>query len=748
MDPAHRRWHGSALVALVALNAAALTAQSRSLAAFADSLDHIREAPVLESMLAQRLSSDGQGARLERGLLYARLFELTRDDEQISRARAVFDSARRAGPDDPLAHWGYALALARGPNVRSDAILAATGRSWSSQLGLDDRARALRAVDRALDLEPGLDRAAALLAELALQTRSRSHLQRAYDILVAQLAGGGRSDAALLMLSRTADALGDREAAILAAEELAGRPDPSPEALYTLMTALLRTPGREEAGERVWSAVLDRLTPRLADRIFSELRPIASRAEQLRWDDADLTGRRDLLRGFWNVRAGLSAVSVGERMASHYQRLAVALDRYVRGAVEPPPPHTLTGEAPEGVFDERGIIYLRHGEPYRRIRTRVQPLSSTCAMSIALVRDSVDGSHASPTEPTEDNESWVYADEDGRYRTYHFLKCRGYPDWVLPYDIPCDRSRIREWVMARAAYDVDTQHCASRTRDRIRTEARQALSSDSHRPRFDGTLPFGYDLFAFRGEHGATDLSAPIAIQADSLRVDTLSDGNLGHALDIALHVVDTIGNRAFRADTLVAFRTNGSPTTGGVIVTHVDLGVPALDDAVQRIMVREANRSPGRGRMHGQRIRIPDFSGDSLLISTVVLGLLEGAPNWRRGEVTLPVVPMGEFRGGDFRVFYEIYNLSDDAPFRTEITIHRVPRGDRDITGFLTDSNPVVRLRFDDRATPDAAGIVRQLRTVESELEPGIYRIRVSVLDLEGGGRSFTERQFAVVEE
>jgi hypothetical protein len=327
---------------------------------------------------------------------------------------------------------------------------------------------------------------------------------------------------------------------------------------------------------------------------------------------------------------------------------------------------------------------------------------------------------------------------------YNFIKCRGFPDWVVPHDVPCDRSRYREWIMDRAFWDVDTQHCANDTRERIRREARQAFNSDSYRLPFDGALHFGYDLLAFRGTDGMTDLSAPLAIQADSLRPDTLSDGTSGHALDISLHVVDTVGNRAFRGDTLIVFQVQDEAT--GIIVTHVDLSVPPLPDAVQRLMVREATRSPGRGRTHGQHIMVPDFSGDSLIISTIVMGSLEGAPNWRRGNVALPVIPTGEFEGGDFQIFYELYNLPEDTPFRTEITVHRVRSGMQRITGFLTGNDPVIQLRFDDVAGPDEAGIVRQLRTVESELEPGIYRTRVRVIDAERRTESITERQFSVV--
>ncbi len=96
------------------------------------------------------------------------------------------------------------------------------------------------------------------------------------------------------------------------------------------------------------------------------------------------------------------------------------------------------------------------------------------------------------------------------------------------------------------------------------------------------------------------------------------------------------------------------------------------MADAVQRIVVREAGR-PERGALHGEHVRVPDYGGDSLMVSSIVLALPGDGGNWKRGATTLTVVPAGEFGGGQFRVFHEVCNLPKDSRYETEIEIQRM---------------------------------------------------------------------------
>jgi hypothetical protein len=107
--------------------------------------------------------------------------------------------------------------------------------------------------------------------------------------------------------------------------------------------------------------------------------------------------------------------------------------------------------------------------------------------------------------------------------------------------------------------------------------------------------------------------------------------------------------------------------------------------------------------------------------------------------------MPVGEFRGGNFRAFYEVYNLEAEVRYETEITVERV----RDARGRLVEpgerGTPLIQLRFEDVAAPDANGVIQELRSVESDLEPGQYNIHVRVRNLDTRQTAVTERLLTV---
>jgi hypothetical protein len=99
--------------------------------------------------------------------------------------------------------------------------------------------------------------------------------------------------------------------------------------------------------------------------------------------------------------------------------------------------------------------------------------------------------------------------------------------------------------------------------------------------------------------------------------------------------------------------------------------------------------------------------------------------------------MPLGQFEGGEFRVFFETYNLAADRTYLTEITVE--PAGRR--------GPEPIRLRFQDFARPEADGVVRDVRRIETGLPPGRYRIAVQVTDAAALRSARVEREFVVTE-
>jgi len=738
---------------ILTMPASVASAQTVDPASFERTLLAINDTLTLDAFVRDRedpgLRADG-AAQVALGMALVRRWELSGSRRDLDRARGAFERARALAPGDPWGHWGIGLALARGPDVQSNGpVLAITGRSWSRMLGLDDRTRARRALEKALELAPRFDRAAAVLAEIALQDRDGDRMRAAYDVLLRVLSGRDVSEHSLIMLARVADALEDHQTAMRAGELATVSAEASPEAIHALAIAMLRTPGQAEGGARVWHVAVDRLTPALAERIWAETSPIARVSEKEKWARAGLEERQALLKNIWEVRAGAAGVEVHERLAEHYRRLGFALMQFARRSDGPMLLHAINQQWPTEPVDERGVMYIRHGEPIDIIHTAptLSPGSAMCPTLAGspTILGSPDGrQYRAPaqwrTTGAMDNESWVYPGENGRYRLMNFLRCKGFVDYAIPYDVPCGE----DWVNDRKGYDMDLRYCDVDTRERVRTYTREAFATDTHRPAFDAELPFAFDLFAFRGRDGKTDLSSPIAVLADSLRADTLADGTLVHGLMVSMFVVDTVNASVVRADTVLGYRYDRAAVRGEAVVASINLSVEPKADALLRLAVRDRSR-PERGRVHGQHILVPGFGTDSLQLSSIVLGVPGDGGNWRRGATQLTVMPIGEFAAGDFRVFYEIYNLLEDAPYRTEITVEPVRDGLGRILDLLPGADPVIQLRFDDIARPAANGAVQELRSVESDLEPGQYRIRVQVTNLETNSTVLNTRLFSV---
>ncbi len=176
------------LLLLVRISVSQLPAQTVDPGAFERELAAVTDPAALSRVAQERVattSSASAGAPIALGLVHLRWWELTRNRKEADRAKDEFSKARAIEADNAWAVFGYGLSLAHGPDVRSDGpALAATGRSWARELGLDARSRARRAMEQALALDAGFNRAAEVLGSWrcsrAARTSSRERRTRCW----------------------------------------------------------------------------------------------------------------------------------------------------------------------------------------------------------------------------------------------------------------------------------------------------------------------------------------------------------------------------------------------------------------------------------------------------------------------------------------------------------------------------------------------------------------------------------------
>ena len=773
-----------------------VTAQRAEYQGVRDSLTAITDLAELRR-LERAVPMPGAATSLEplvrRGLIALRLFTLTHDREEYERSRDIFERAVERYPGEVWSHYGLALALAQGPDARLPFVGGVLPRVTVAQsvaeiFGRDARSRSRRSLRAALKVDPGFGAAAVLLADLAIADgRRREQVEEARAALLAARAAGDGSPAVARALADIETSLGNYAAAAAAADDGAG--DAS--ALRSRGVALMLQNGTRAEGFAAWEQALEALDAPAAALLYQDLAVLVNEQEAAEWQRARAPEQQRLwLRRFWDRRAADGGVTTEERVAEHYRRLAEARSRYVRnarrGSDSPTGSGLLAEQNPEShIFDDRGVIMIRHGAPAQAIRTGAPGVLP--------------------------NETWVYQ-LPGRdeLQHFHFVAARGAQDFSLVGDIldavdpevlrvekvlrsmrPASLAAVQRgdvgWdasterdlrrrevaVMAliedRADIDARYRQGIARLRQLLqsghpldgtevrsiverneaeyRRGARQALRTDTHARSYAGSIEFHHDVFSFRNPSGRTEVTAAVAAPADQLEPIADTGGRV-FALGLSLILNDTLQDVITRLDTVQQVRLAAAPAAGDFLRTHVTLPVVPSEHTTYRVVVADAVGRRGAMTAGGSRLR--DFGGRRMVLSDVVLALPDSAGDWRRGEVRLALAlprSFGEER--PFTVFYEVYNLPAETAYQTRVVVTPTDRGgllDR-VRGLFGGGGSRLDLRFDDVARPDGDGVVQEVRRLATDLPAGRYRLEVTVTSRVSGESAETATEFTVLE-
>ncbi|HEX2167124.1 MAG TPA: hypothetical protein VHG09_07760, partial [Longimicrobiales bacterium] len=220
------------------------------------------------------------------------------------------------------------------------------------------------------------------------------------------------------------------------------------------------------------------------------------------------------------------------------------------------------------------------------------------------------------------------------------------------------------------------------------------------------------------------------------------ANGRVRYRFSVTLVLVDTILRSVSDTHDTVYVDVDEPLDDEHLLYTHVELPAPPSAAIRQRVIMTDATQ-PGIGQLYSERFPIPDYSGSELMLSDIAFGSPGATSGWRRGDITLALLPTSQFPSRPFDVYYEIYNLPAGHRYSTEIAMQQVPPpGSRR----HPDREPVT-LRFtgESGATPD--GTLAELRRVESPLETGNYRLTVTITDLTTGRQASRSRHLEVHE-
>ena len=662
-------------LALLILIAGPLTAQAP--AAWADLERYQGELRTISDTVQLRRSEyalGGSGATsqsearrlLRRGLVRIRLGEMG-DGWSYRRAADDFSSAAEAEPD-----WVFAW-YARGIALRAEADWqAANPMNLGKRVGFGTLEDAMATFAEALRRDPTYLPAIQALYDAAIALRDTTRMATVVlPALRAALVAGATDPAVYLAISRTERLMGDAGAAVSAARRyLEGGGPPSSGLRELAWSAFL---AGDPAGDSAYYAGAEYDDSLGVAAYREDLALIADDSVLARFDRVSGAARAGFLRQFWTDKDRASLRGEGERLQEHYRRMSHA-ERHYGLEVNRRHYSILSGQHAADMyrsgsmrFDDRGVVYIRYGEPSDRVFT--------------------------VTFGIRPNETWTYRRADGDFLLHfaaneggdiHDLRLvpsvtdiegvdprnGGNPATLFAFQ---DRCRIYPSYCKYLNWGpLGRQKILRTERDVVRASVTWAVSTDGHELRFARPLAVAAKAFAV-GRIRDRQL-VHIAYQVALVRPDSLPESVVFRVpLRIRVNLADSLGHSVAWADTTTTILLPGGGITDQVVdaVGRVMLAVPtgrwryqvaiSYDDSTGRVLPTDT-------------VVVGRFDGGSLAVSDLVLSrggrgaLWVPAPSdsaWFNPRITWK-------RTDTLAVYHEIYGLDTGTPYREELVLRR----------------------------------------------------------------------------
>lgn len=489
----------------------------------------------------------------------------------------------------------------------------------------------------------------------------------------------------------------------------------------------------------------------------------------------------DWVTRFWRERDALALRGENERIREHLRRWVFVHQNYLIHRPDDAPIHSEglndtdfgdqeTGDVLVEValgpprlksyvrtqweIDDRGVIYLRHGEPAKKISSNAGP----------------------------PNESWAYDLPEGR-RIFHFLGSRTLGTsaaTTLVAALPLNA----EMLDSRASLDSRYAALASRIqsslaearslamRNRVRTpmaaqgersglettaESRDAsgggrfsaaalqrevmknqqaiaagVSSDGYPQVFKKPLDAVLQVYGVGYGQGETRrILAVFAVPGKNLIPKPRPDGGPGflYPVSVRLIAMDREHGIIRQMDTTRTFLAREELKGDQHLTGIVEMAVPPGNYQIRSLVTAPGvDAATGAGQ---DSVDIP-AAPRALMVSDLILGRPESGLTWTYSGEKIPLNPLNAYsRGGDANLFYEIGGLNPGTAYQITMA---VKKADDD-----AKAKPAVQSGFELTATAGYQQVTRGLGL--SNLKPGAYMLLVTVKEA-GSDREVTRRR------
>jgi GWxTD domain-containing protein len=705
-----------------------------SLAATADSNGLLAlERRMIDSAKADR---NNPLLHLKLGFLSLRLGDLG-GHAHYDDAASEFQWAIDLQPSWPYGWYGMGLAEY---GVGDSQVSFVTG--IKTMLGKDALTRSAVAFAKSAEVDPAFVRGLVDLANTALRQRVNIKLGVALEALrrAAPTSAGNDPDV-LLARGRVEREVGDGDSALAAFN--AYLQHGSKRSLGLLETARTRfLLGRFDGVPPYFEGAASD-DPITVAGYRADLATISSDSVLREFDRQRGPRRSAFLRRFWGQRDRIEMRADGERLREHYRRLFYARKNFQLTANNRHYDIVERYRSGSRDFDDRGVIYIRHGEPSSR------------------------ATYAAPG--LEPNESWRYSRPDGDL-IFHFIAREDVQDFKLVeslFDVlgfsetvklqgqntAADNAMADQLMLSREQLSPIYRrlHGAGRmSTGRYQTQERRVgqesialgTTSDSYELRFPEELKAHSEVLAVGRDSSGPQVQIAYAIAGSSLEPVTVTRGYL-YSVRLRFVASNTRGQVVSWLDTTRHFVAPAPVPPNEHLVGRVGATVPA--GLLQYRLAIQQGEAAGV-TLPRDSVRVGPVNQTSLSLSDLVLGSRSANLAWKRTESdTVLFNPLRTYRRSDeMELYYEIEGLRP-TPYTVELAVKRKGSSGGLFRKIFGGGGAAIRIKFEEQATTPQVTTHRRLQL--NRLKPGNYVLELLVVDSDGRKDRRTQ-EFQVVED
>ena len=738
------------LVAGLAAPAAAQDPDQRaSLEAFRDSVaatvDTIGLMALEDELIAAAKADRSNPMRhLRLGFLALRLGDLG-GSGHYDDAASEFQWAIDLRPDWPYAWYGMGLAEF---GIGDSQVTVVAG--LKTMFGKDALARSAAAFAKTAEVDPSFVRGLVELSNTALRQRVNIKLDVALDALRrAATTPAGNNPQVLLARGRVERDVGSPDSAIAAFTRYLQGDGPKAIGQLELARTLLWQGDRAAATGYYLAAASD--DSAVVAIIRNDLFPIASDSMLADYDSKRGIYRAAWLEEFWGPRDDMGMGTAGDRLAEHYRRWFYARRNFALVTVSRHYKIEERFKSGSQDFDDRGIIYVRHGEPTSR---------ATFSGSGNRIDDRV-----------EPNISWFYVRTDGNMY-FHFVAREDVQDFRLVESLFDVLGYQRALALQTGGDNLDIdpmakdllvsrqdfapiyqrilntsgtgfQRAVSDERQLGRSYLARGVTTDTHEKHFPIDLDGSCQVLAVGSQGERPLLHIGCAVRGKSLVPQQLPEGLL-YTVRLRFAAADLSGRVVASVDTTRRFIASHPVPDNEYVVGLVTVPAQAAGVLDYRVMLAEGDSV---GHVFPMDVVVaPPAQSARLTLSDLVLGNRNHKLVWRPTPAdTVYFSPLGTFhRNEPLELYYEIVGAD---PFESHTTTLVVRKGAGAGASFMTGQSSAgssqITLKFEEQA-PRGPWTAQRSVSLE-KLKPGNYTLEITVTAA-NGMRDVRRRSFRVV--